>query len=66
MSGHRILEWSGALPNPRALAADIRGSIGVVMAIALVVLIVAVGAAVDLAQALRAREILQGDRKSVV
>lgn len=43
----------------RVLAADIRGSIGVVMAIALVVLVVAVGAAVDLAQALRAREILQ-------
>lgn len=60
MSRHRSLERSGALLDPRALAVDTKGSIGVVMAIALVALIVAVGAAIDLAQALRAREILQG------
>ncbi len=59
MSRHRSLERFSPF-DPRALAVDIKGSIGVIMAIALVVLIVAVGAAVDLAQALRAREILQG------
>lgn len=37
-----------------------RGSIGITMALALTVLVVAVGAAIDLAQVLRSREILQG------
>ncbi len=61
MSGLRIPEGSsGRFSEVRALANDTRGSIAIIMAIALVVLIVAVGAAVDLAQALRAREILQG------
>ncbi|WP_051228678.1 pilus assembly protein TadG-related protein [Pleomorphomonas oryzae] len=59
MSGLRAPQRPYGLLDLEALAADIRGSIGVVMAIALVVLVVAVGAAVDLAQALRAREILQ-------
>ena len=60
MSGHRSCERSAMRLDPGAFIADIRGSIGIVMAIALVALLVAVGAAVDLAQTLRAREILQG------
>ncbi|PKR91286.1 hypothetical protein CXZ10_00810 [Pleomorphomonas diazotrophica] len=60
MSGHHTFGRSGMLRDLRGFLADVRGSIGVVMAVALVALIVAVGAAVDLAQVLRAREILQG------
>ena len=60
MSGHRISERPGTLLDLRRLATDLHGSIGVIMAIALVTLVVAIGAAVDLAQVLRAREILQG------
>lgn len=60
MSDHRIVERSDRLRGLRALMNDARGSIGIVMAIATVALVVAVGAAVDLAQSLRAREVLQG------
>jgi len=42
------------------LFADRSGSIGVIMAVSLVVLVTAVGAAVDLSQVLRSREFLQG------
>ncbi len=60
MTGHRSFKRSGTLLDLRELIADLRGSIGMVMAIALVVLVVAVGAAVDIAQTFRAQEILQG------
>ncbi len=60
MSDHCIRRRLETLVGPGALAVDRSGSIGMVMAIALVALVVAVGAAVDLAQVLRAQEILQG------
>ncbi|MBS1181133.1 MAG: hypothetical protein H6Q99_1013 [Proteobacteria bacterium] len=60
MSDHCIRRRLETLAGPGALAVDRSGSIGMVMAIALVALVVAVGAAVDLAQVLRAQEILQG------
>lgn len=44
----------------RATFIDCRGSIGMIMALSLVALTLAVGAAVDLSQILRAREVLQG------
>lgn len=59
MSDDRIRRRPGVLAGALALVASRTGSIGMVMAIALVVLVVAVGAAVDLAQVLRARELLQ-------
>lgn len=60
MSGHRSFKRSGTLLDLRELMADLRGSIGMIMAIALVALVLAVGAAVDIAQTFRAQEILQG------
>ncbi len=60
MPSHDISRHPATLLTPRALASDRSGSIAMVMVIALAVLVVAVGAAVDLAQVLRAREILQG------
>lgn len=60
MSDHRGFKRFARLRSLPALMSDRQGSIGIIMAIAAVVLVVAVGAAIDLAQALRAREILQG------
>nr|WP_026784542.1 TadE/TadG family type IV pilus assembly protein [Pleomorphomonas koreensis] len=60
MSYGSVARQSGSRSGLSAFGRNRRGSIGITMALAMTVLLVAVGAAVDLAQVLRSREILQG------